>query len=126
MKKQNRIVRGWVVVCVLGGFLFSASAGRADPTQGLCNAIIGQALGSGLQVANQGPTPDQCTAIGTALFAVVSPPCDDLFFAGELPLSDIASFLPSGELSPLGTKICSGLEQCGFLDPGVPGVCVGF
>jgi hypothetical protein len=124
MKKQNRIVRGWVVVCVLGGFLFSASAGRADPTLGLCNAITAQVLGTGLQVANQGFDLDQCAEIGTALAAVLSPPCLELYLADELPLASIAPFPPSGRgWSPLGIKICTGLHECGFAP--APGVCEG-
>ena len=126
MNKHVRFVRGWVVFGVLAGFVFAASAGRADPTAGLCNSIAAQALGNGLQVANQGPTFEQCTEIGIALQAVFSPPCLDELLAGKLGILNVAGNAPfKGEISPLGTKICTGLDLCGFLPLG-GGFCPGF
>jgi len=123
MKIHAIAVRG-LVVGVLGGALFAASGSRADPIQGFCNALIAQALGTGLQVANKGPTPEQCTEIGVALGASLEPPCLDLVVNNELGLLKAAS-APTGELSNLGTEICTGLAECGFT-PLPFGICPGF
>jgi hypothetical protein len=122
MKIRAIVVRGFVVGA-LGVILFAAQ-GRADPTQGLCNALIAQALGTGIQVANQGPTPEQCAEIGAALGAALTPPCLDLVLNTELGLLK-ASNAPEGGLSNLGTLICTGLDDCGFT-PLPFGFCPGF
>ena len=102
-----------IVVCVMGAALFLAAPSRADSTQGLCNALVAQALGTGIQVANQGPTAEQCTAIESALGASLAPPCLDLVINQELGILK-ASNSPTGELSNLGVRICSALSECGF------------
>jgi hypothetical protein len=122
MKIHGIVVRG-LVVGVLATVFFAAQS-RADPTQGLCNALIAQALGTGIQVANKGPSVEQCTEIGSALGAALSPPCLDLVLANELGVLK-ASNGPKGGLSNLGTLICTGLDECGFT-PLPFGFCPGF
>lgn len=123
MKIHAIIVRG-LAVGALAGVLLAAPETRADPTQGLCNALIAQALGTGIQVATRGPTPEQCAEIGAALGAALEPPCLDLVLANELGILKAAS-APTGELSPLGTLICTSLDECGFT-PLPFGLCPGF
>jgi hypothetical protein len=115
---------------VLSGLLLAASGVRADPTQGLCNAVVAQALGTGLQVARSGASAEQCAEIGTALAAVIEEPCLGLVANGELlGIVSSASNAPDGSLSPLGSNICSALGACGFvplLQSVLPGFCPGF
>jgi hypothetical protein len=123
MKIHFIVLRG-LAVGVLAGVLFVAAGSRADSTQGLCNALIAQALGTGIQVATKGPTAEQCAEIGTALGASLAPPCLDLVLANELGVLK-ASNSPTGELSNLGTLICTALDECGFT-PLPFGLCPGF
>jgi len=123
MKIHAVIVRV-LAVGVLAGAPFAASQGRADPAQGLCNALIAQALGTGIQVATKGPTEGQCAEIGAALAAALEPPCLNLVLNNELGILKAAS-APTGELSNLGTLICTGLDECGFT-PLPFGFCPGF
>jgi hypothetical protein len=113
-----------LVVGVLAGVPFAALRSRADPSQGLCNAVIAQALGAAAQVATQGPTEARCTAIGAALAASLAAPCLDLILDTELGIIK-ASNTSTGELSNLGTLICTGLSECGFT-PLPFGLCPGF
>lgn len=123
MKLHGIVVSG-LAVGALAGVLFAASESRADPTQGLCNALIAQALGTGIQVANKGPTEEQCAEIGAALGAGLQPPCLEHVLANELGLLKAAS-APTGELSNLGTLICTALAECEFT-PLPFGLCPGF
>ena len=123
MEIHRIVVRG-LVVGMLGAALFAAAPGRADPTQGLCNSLIAQALGTGMQIGNQGPTVEQCADIGSALAASLAPPCLDLVLANELGILKAAGG-PSGELSSLGVRICTALDACGFT-PLPFGLCPGF
>jgi hypothetical protein len=122
--KVRAVVARVLAVGILAGLPYVAAASRADPTQGLCNALIAQALGTGLQVANDGPSFEQCTEIGLALGASLEPPCVDLVLNNALGLL-IAANHPSGALSPLGTNICTSLAACGFT-PLPFGLCPGF
>lgn len=123
MKIHALVVRG-LAVGALAGVLFAASESRADPTQGLCNTLIAQALGTGIQVAIKGPTEEQCAEIGAALAAALQPPCLDLVLNNELGILKAANS-PTGELSQLGTLICTSLDECGFT-PLPFGLCPGF
>jgi hypothetical protein len=120
----HRIVVRVLVLGTVGAALCSAAPSRADPTQGLCNALIAQALGTANQVANRGPTAEQCAEIGAALGASLAPPCLDLVLANELGILKAGS-APSGELSNLGVRICTALGECGFT-PLPFGLCPGF
>jgi hypothetical protein len=122
--KIHAIVVRVLAVGVLAGVPFAASQSRADPSQGLCNAVIAQALGAAARVATQGPTEARCTAIGAALAASLEAPCLDLILDTELGILK-ASNAPTGELSNLGTLICTGLGACGFT-PLPFGLCPGF
>ncbi len=128
MMRDVTLGRRIVAAGVLSGFIFAATGSQADPTQGLCNALVAQALGAGLQVANSGPTVEQCTEIGQALGAVIQEPCLSLLVNGELlGIVSSASTMRDGSASPLGTKICTGLQECGFLPiPNLPQFCPGF
>ena len=127
MKRNATLGRRIVVAGVLSGFLFAATGSWADPTQGLCNSLVAQALGAGLQVAKNGPSVEQCTAIGQALGAVIVEPCVSLLVGGELlGIVSSASTKHDGSISPIGTKICTGLQNCGFLPLPLPGFCPGF
>jgi hypothetical protein len=121
---MHRIVIRASVIGVLGAALFSATPGRADPAQGLCNSLITQALGAAMQVANQGPTVEQCGEIGSALAASLAQPCLDLILNSQLGIIRAANS-PNGELSNLGIRICTSLAECGFT-PLPFGVCPGF
>jgi len=130
MKRSNRIGRRWLLVSVVVALGFAAGPAWSDPTAGLCNAVVAQALGVGLQVANKGATFEKCTEIGVALEGFLTPTCLEKFLAGEIGLANVAANAPVGEggPSPLGIKICTGLESCGFLP--IPGLeddlCPGF
>jgi hypothetical protein len=122
--KIHAIVVPVLAVGVLAGVPLAASQSRADPSQGLCNAVIAQALGTAVQVATRGPTEAQCTEIGAALAASLEAPCLDLILDTELGIIK-ASNAPTGELSNLGTLICTSLDACGFT-PLPFGLCPGF
>ena len=120
----HRIVIRAFAIGMLGGVLLSAAPGRADPTQGLCNALIARAMGTANQVSNRGPTAEQCAEIGSALGASLAPPCLDLVLASEVGILKAAN-APSGDLSNLGVRICTALDECGFT-PLPFGLCPGF
>jgi hypothetical protein len=122
--KIHRIVVRGLVLGLFGAALFSAAPGRADPTQGLCNSLIAQALGTAMQVSNHGPTVEQCADIGSALAASLAPPCLDLVLANEVGILKAAS-APNGEIAKLGVRICTALAECGFT-PLPFGLCPGF
>lgn len=123
MNSHRFVVRGFALGA-LGAVLLAPAMSGADPTQGLCNAVVAQALGTGIQVANKGPTAERCTEIGSALMAALTPPCLDLTLANEFGVLKAAS-APKGGLSNLGTLICTGLDRCEFT-PLPFGFCPGF
>jgi hypothetical protein len=123
MKIQAIVVRGLALGALIG-VLVAASGSHADSSQGLCNALIAQALGTGIQVALKGPSEEQCAEIGAALGASLEPPCLNLVLDTELGILK-ASNGPTGELSNLGTLICTSLDECGFT-PLPFGLCPGF
>jgi len=130
MHTKKALVRLVVPGLLVSGILLAATGVRADPAQGLCNALVAQSLGTGLQVAKQGATAEQCAEIGQALAGAVQEPCLSLIANAELlGIVSSASNAPDGTLSPLGTNICTGLAACGFipvLQSVLPGFCPGF
>lgn len=130
MRSKYTVVRLAASVLVSSGIALAAAGVRADPAQGLCNALVARALGTGLQVANQGATAEQCSEIGQALAGAVQEPCRTLIANGELlGIVSSASNAPDGTLSNLGTSICTALDACGFiplLQVALPATCPGF
>jgi hypothetical protein len=130
MRTNRTLVRFVVPGLLSSGILLAAAGVQANPAQGLCNALVAQALGTGLQVATQGATAEQCAEIGQALAGAIQEPCLSLVANGELlGIVSSASSFPDGSLSPLGTNICTALDECGFvpiLHQALPGTCPGF